>query len=114
MKFKKSFILAFVVFVVTINNSFSQTTTTNQITEILKTATIKVRGITCSKDIKLISANIEKLNGVANCTVGNEGKTTTFLVKYNPVLVAEKEIFTSIVNTESCVDPTKKPYKIKQ
>lgn len=106
--------MAFTVLTATTNIAFSQTTTTNQTTDSLKTATIKVKGITCSMDLKMISANVEKLNGVSSCKSGKQGTTTTFEVKYNPALVNEKEIFTAVESTGSCENPDERPYKVKQ
>ena len=40
----------------------------------------------------MISANVEKLNGVSSCKPGKQGTTTTFDVKFNPALITEKEI----------------------
>lgn len=114
MKFIKSFVLAFTVLTATTNIAFSQTTNTNQTTDSLKTATVKVKGITCSMDLKMISANVEKVNGVSSCKSGKQGTTTTFEVKYNPALVTEKEVFAAIESTGSCENPNERPYKIKQ
>ncbi len=114
MKFIKSFVLAVIVLAATTNFAFSQTTTSSQTTDSLKTATVKVKGITCSTDLKTIAANVEKVKGVNSCKAGNEGPTTTFEVKYNPALVSEKEIFAAIENTGGCENPDERPYKIKQ
>ena len=114
MKFIKSFVLAIIVLTASANSAFSQTTTTNQTTDSLKTATVKVKGITCSMDLKMISANLEKVKGVSSCKAGKQGTTTTFEVKYNPASVTEKEIFAAIENTGSCENPDERPYKIKQ
>lgn len=114
MKFVKLFVLALIVLTATVNSAFSQTTTSNQTTESLKTATVKVKGVTCSMDLKMISTNVEKVKGVSNCKVGKQGTTTTFEVKYNPALVTEKEIFTAVENTGSCENPDERPYKVKQ
>jgi copper chaperone CopZ len=114
MKFIKSFVLAFTVLTATTNIVFSQTTTANHTTDSLKTATVKVKGITCSMDLKMISANVEKVNGVNSCKAGKQGTTSIFEVKYNPVLVTEKEIFAAIENIGSCENPDKRPYKVKQ
>lgn len=114
MKFIKIFVLAIIVLTATANSAFSQTTTTNQTTDSLKTATVKVKGITCSMDLKMISANLEKVKGVSSCKAGKQGTTTTFEVKYNPALVTEKEIFAAIENTGSCENPDERPYKVKQ
>ncbi len=112
MKFIKSFVLAIIV--LTANSAFLQTTTTSQTTDSLKTATVKVKGITCSMDLKMISANLGKVKGVSSCKAGKQGTTTTFEVKYNPASVTEKEIFAAIENTGSCENPDERPYKIKQ
>jgi copper chaperone CopZ len=114
MKFIKSFVLAFTVLTAKTNIAFSQTTTTKQTTDSLTNATVKVKGITCSMDLKMISANVEKVNGVSSCKTGKQGTTTTFEVKYNPALVTEKEIFAAIENTGSCENPKERPYKVKQ
>ena len=114
MKFIKSFVWAVIVLIATANSAFSHTTTSYQTTDSLKTATVKVKGITCSMDLKMISANVEKLKGVSSFKAGKQGTTTTFEVKYNPALVTEKEIFAAIENTGSCENPDARPYKIKQ
>jgi len=114
MKFIKLFVLAIIVLTATGNSAFSQTAISNQTTDSLKTATVKVKGITCSMDLKMISANVEKVKGVSSCKAGKQGTTTTFEVKYNPALVTEKEIFAAIENTGSCENPDERPYKIKQ
>lgn len=114
MKFIKSFALALIVMSATSNLAFSQSTDTVQVTDSTKVATVKVKGITCSMDLKMISANVEKLMGVSSCKTGKRGTTTTFEVKYNPALVTEKEIFAAIENTGSCEDPDERPYKVKR
>ena len=114
MKFIKLFVWAIILYTATANSVFSQTTTTNQTTDSLKTSTVKVKGITCSMDLKMISANVEKVKGVSSCKAGKQGTTTTFEVKYNPALVTENEIFSTIENTGSCENPDERPYKIKQ
>lgn len=114
MKFIKLFVLAIIVLTATTSVVFSQTINTNQATDSLKTATVKVKGVTCSMDFKMISANVEKVKGVSSCKAGKQGTPTTFEIKYNPALVTEKEIFAAIENTGSCENPDERPYKIKQ
>src|SRR3972149_1997497 len=109
MKFIKSLVLAFTVLTATTSIAFSQSTNTNQQTVSVKTATVKVKGITCSMDLKMISANVEKLKGVSSCKAGKQGTTTTFEVRYNPALVSEKEIFAAIEGTGSCENPEERP-----
>ena len=87
-------------------NSFAQ--------EVDKTMTIKVKGITCSTDYKMIQTNVEKLNGVSNVEVGKQGATSTFIVNYNPELVSEEKIYAAIEGTGSCENPDERPYKVKQ
>ena len=114
MKLFKPLILVLVIILSVKISAFSQTTTPNQNTDNIKTATIKVKGITCSMDVKMISANVEKLNGVNSCKAGKQGPMTSFEVKYNPTLVAEKDIYAAIEKTGSCENPDERPYKIKQ
>lgn len=114
MKFIKSFVLAFIILTATTSIAFSQTANTNQSADSTKTITVKVKGVTCSMDLKMISANVEKLKGVSSCKTGKQGTTTTFEVKFNPALVTEKEINTAIENTGSCENPDERPYKVKQ
>ncbi len=112
MKFIKSFVLAFIVLTATTSIAFAQSTT--QKNDTTKTVTLKVKGISCSMDLKMISANVEKLKGVSSCKAGKMGTTSSFEVKFNPALVTEKEIHIAIENTGSCENPDERPYKIKQ
>ena len=114
MKFLKAFILAFVALTATTNFAFSQSTNSIQKAENTKTITVKVKGVSCSMDLKMISANVEKLEGVKSCKTAKKGATTKFEVKMNPSLVTEKEIHTAIENTGGCKNPNERPYKIKQ
>lgn len=115
MKYIISFVLAFTLLTATTNVALSQSATnSNQTTDSIKTVTVKVKGITCSSDVKTISANVENVKGVSSCKAVKSGATSTFEVKYNPALVKEKEIFAAIENTGGCENPDEKPYKIKQ
>lgn len=76
--------------------------------------TIKVKGVTCSADLKTLSGNVMELKGVSNCQPGKVGPTSTFKISYNTALVSTKEIFQAIENTGGCHDPNEKPYKVKQ
>lgn len=114
MKILKSFIILFALLIATSNIALSQITSSNQSNEKLISITVKVKGITCSSDLKTISANVEKLNGINACEVKKQGATSTFVVKYNSALVTEKEIYASIENTEGCKNPEDRPYKVKR
>jgi len=114
MKFIKSFVLAFILLIASSTSAFSQTTNLNLSTDSLKTETIKVKGVTCSGDLKTISANVEKLKGVSSCKAGKMGTTSSFIIKFNPALVSEKEIYSAVEATEGCENPNDRPYKIKK
>ena len=94
-----------------VNISTAQTNTPAKDTE--KTVNLKVKGVTCSGDLKTIAGNVEKLKGVKSCKAEKPGATTRFLVVYNPALVTEKEIHAAIEGTEGCENPEDRPYKVK-
>jgi copper chaperone CopZ len=77
------------------------------------TITIKVKGVTCSNDLKTLATNVMELKGVSNCTPGKAGPTSVFKITYNPALVSTKEIYKAIENTGGCSDPNERPYKVK-
>ncbi|RTY67096.1 heavy-metal-associated domain-containing protein [Flavobacterium sp. LB2P53] len=112
MKFIKSLVLVFIILITSTSIAFAQKTTQN--TDSTKTVTIKVKGITCSMDLKMIAANVEKLKGVSSCKSGKMGTTSSFQITFNPAIVTEIEIHKTIENTGSCENPEEKIYKIKQ
>jgi copper chaperone CopZ len=89
--------------------SYSQSTETNSVT-----TTVKVKGISCSTDLKMIKASLEKVDGVNSCEAGKKGTTTSFIVKYDTKLVDERAIYAAIESTGSCENPNERPYKVKQ
>tara|TARA_A100000171_G_scaffold20501_1_gene18894 strand:- start:9441 stop:9788 length:348 start_codon:yes stop_codon:yes gene_type:complete len=114
MKFSNIFVLAIALMIGSTTVTFAQSTEKKvQITETTKTLTTKVKGITCSTDLKMISANVEKLEGVTTCKAGKTGPTTTFEIAYNPSVITEKDIKTAIEKTGSCENPDERPYKVK-
>ena len=114
MKFIKSLVWTVIVLTATANIAFSQATASDQTADGLTTASVKVRGITCSTDVKMISANVEKVKGVSSCRAGKQGPTTTFVIRYNPAIATEKDVFAAIEDTGGCENPDDRPYKIKQ
>lgn len=114
MKYVLSLVLTFGLLTATANTARSQTTTSQPAADSVKAAIIKVKGITCATDLKMIAANVEKMKGVSSCKPGKPGATTTFEVTYKPALVTEKEIYAAIENTGSCEKPDERPYKVKQ
>lgn len=114
MKLLKSFILAFILLTATTDHALSQTVTADPGAEGPVTSVIKVKGITCAMDLKMISANVEKLKGVSSCKAGKKGATTTFVVNYHAAHVTEKDIFDAIEGTGSCDNPDMRPYRVKK
>jgi copper chaperone CopZ len=114
MKLFKSFVLVLFALTLSANFAFSQaTTSTEQVADNLESVTIKVKGVGCSSDVKSIAGNIAKLDGVDSCTEGKMGKTTSFIIKYDPAVVTEKEIHAAIEGTAGCQNPDDRPYKVK-
>jgi copper chaperone CopZ len=103
----KSIILLFVLVIASAGLALSQTDT-------IKTLTLKVKGLHCANDIKTISDQVTKLQGVSGCTAGDPGATTTFTVKFTPARINENDIRTAIEGTPGCDNPNEKPYKVKK
>lgn len=112
MKFIKSLVFVVALTAATASVAFAQSTITNQQTDSVKT--VRVKGITCSSDLKTIAANVEKLKGVKSCKPGKTGPTTTFEIKYNADSISEKEVFAAIEGTGGCKNPDDRPYKVKK
>lgn len=78
------------------------------------TVIVKVSGITCSGDLTMIAAGVEKMNGVSSCKqVGKMSTSTSFEVKYDPSKVSYAEVVKAIEDTASCDRPEQRPYKVK-
>ena len=114
MKFLTSFLVAFALVTLSANLAFSQSTDATQQEVSTQTSTFTVKGITCTKDLGMISDNVKKREGVVQCEVVKKGATSRFKVVFNPALVTEKEIHAAIENTGSCEDPNERPYKVKR
>ena len=109
MNFLKTLTLACALIIGATSISYSQSTETNS-----ETTTVKVKGISCSTDLKMIKSSLEKVEGVNSCEAGKKGTTTSFIVKYDSKLVDEKAIYAVIEETGSCKNPSDRPYKVKQ
>ncbi|MCA6445900.1 MAG: heavy-metal-associated domain-containing protein, partial [Chitinophagaceae bacterium] len=78
------------------------------------TVTVKVSGITCSGDLKMIADNIEKMKGVSSCKqVGKMSTSTSFEIKYDTEKISYAEVVKAIEGTASCDHPDQRPYKVK-
>jgi copper chaperone CopZ len=104
----KKIIIAVFVFTGIANKSFS-----NNKPQTDSTITIKVKGVTCSNDLKTLADNVKELKGVSDCKPGKMGPTSVFKITFNPALVSTKDIFKAIENTGGCSDPNDRPYKVK-
>jgi len=114
MKFLKVLFVATLALFATANVAYSQTASTEQSTDNLKTLSVKVKGVGCSTDCKTICSNVEKLKGVNSSSTVKKGATTTFEVKYDATLVTEEQIHAAIENTGGCTNPDSRPYKVKE
>ena len=114
MKFSKLFLVSIALMTATISTSYAQSNSAEtQVADTTQTIKVKVTGVGCSNDLKSISANVEKLDGVTSCDVGKAGATTTFVVSFNPALTKEEDIHAAIQNTGGCHNPEEKPYRVK-
>lgn len=114
MKTLKLFFWVVVIFFTSQYSAYALTNSTQQANDSLFTTQVKVKGITCATDLKMIASNVQKLPGIIAFTPGKQGPTTTFELQYNRYLVSEKEIQAAIENTGSCELPDERPYKVKK
>lgn len=114
MKFIKKIVLTFFIMLAFTSVASAKSNIYEQPTDSIKTVNIKVKGITCSMDLKSISDNVEKVVGVKSCKVGKKGTTASFIVKYNPSIASESAIHTAIESTSGCENPDDRPYKVKK
>jgi copper chaperone CopZ len=105
----KKIIIAVLIFAAIGNRSFAFNS--KPLTD--STITIKVKGVTCSNDLKTLATNVMELKGVSDCKPGKMGPTSVFKITYNPALVSTKDIYKAIENTGGCSDPNERPYKVK-
>ena len=112
MKFIFTCFIAWAMIIVTPQEVYSQTAT--QTADSSQSIQLKVKGLTCSMDLKTIATNVEKLKGVSACKPGKVGAVSKFEVIFNPLLVTEKQIIEAIENTAGCEDENDRPYKVKK
>ncbi|BDC99580.1 heavy-metal-associated domain-containing protein [Persicobacter psychrovividus] len=96
------------------NTFASSTNLIEKVAESTKTIKTKVKGVTCSSDLKTIANNVEGLEGVSSCKAVKSGPTSTFEITFDPAVVSEKQINAVIQNTSGCKNPNDRPYKVKQ
>jgi len=107
MKTILSMIVAFIAMIAP-NTAFAQQP------DSLKTATIKVDGITCNGDMPVIKKKLVNGDGIEDVSF-TEAKngSVTFTVSYHSSAISEKEILMLIEAAPSCDNPTLYPYKTK-
>lgn len=118
MKILNLSIIAVIILLASTGTVFAQAeTATNEETIVIsqntETLSIKVKGVTCSSDLKTIATSLEKLDGVVDCKTGKAGPTSTFEISYNPTVIKLEDIHAAIENTGGCKNPNDRPYKIK-
>lgn len=115
MKFILSFAFTLLLCAVLLPNAQAQAADTapTETTTAETKLTVKVKGVGCATDIKMIQENVEKLDGVSKCTVVKKGATTSFDVLYIADKVSEKEIHAAVEDTAGCENPNDRPYKVK-
>jgi copper chaperone CopZ len=101
-------IIAIFLFATPALKSFAQTATKDT------TITLKVKGLTCSNDLKTIATNVKEIKGVTACKPGKLGPTSTYKVTFNPAVVNRNDLVAVIENTPGCGDSDEKPYKVKK
>ena len=112
MKANKLFCLFTIVL---ISSLAAKAQSTIQKADTVQTIQLKVKGITCSGDLLMISDHVEKKAGVSKCdAVGKMSTTSTFEVTFNPDKISKTELIKSIEETPSCDHPKEKPYRVKQ
>lgn len=114
MKKKNIFTVLFILNTVFFHPLFAQTKGEIQLPDSAVTTIVKVKGLTCSSDVKSIEANLEKLPGIKSFKAEKFGPTTKFNLTFNPALISFKEIYSAIEGTNGCENPNDKPYKVKQ
>ncbi len=90
--------------------TIAQTATSAKDTTII----VKVKGLTCSNDLKTIATNVKEIKGVKECKPGKLGPTSTYKITYDLTAVNRKDIAAIIENTPGCGDGDEKPYKVKK
>ena len=85
-----------------------------QANDTLKTATIKIKGISCTMDLPIIKKKLVNEEGIDDVTYSElKSEAVFFTVKYHTAIITEQQIRSAIENAPSCDDPSEKPYKVK-
>lgn len=80
----------------------------------LKTATIKVSGITCNGDMTVIKKKLINKDGIDEVSFSEaKNGVVTFTVKYHSSITSELNIRKIIEAAPSCDNPDLYPYKTK-
>lgn len=112
MKFFQSNFLVFLCLLCSV--SFARAQDLAETNPDLTVIKLKVKGITCSMDLKMISDEVEAVTGVSECKSIKDGAVSVFRIEYNSEEVTEAQIRTAIERTGGCENPKEKPYKVKK
>jgi copper chaperone CopZ len=80
----------------------------------LKTATLKVTGITCQGDMPVIKKKLINQDGIDEVEFTEaKGGMSAFTVRYHTSVIGEAEILALIESSPCCDNPNEFPYKAK-
>lgn len=80
----------------------------------LKTATLKVTGITCQGDMPVIKKKLINQDGIDEVTYTEaKGGLSTFTVSYHTSVISEHQVLAIIESSPCCDNPNEFPYKAK-
>lgn len=111
----KTNILYILIILCAFSTSAIAQSNTSQQSDSLQTIQLKVKGITCSGDLLMITDHVEKKDGIKKCdAIGKMSATSTFEIIFNRNKISRADIVKSIEDTPSCDHPKEKPYRVKQ
>ncbi|MEM1215249.1 MAG: heavy-metal-associated domain-containing protein [Bacteroidota bacterium] len=79
----------------------------------VQTTTVRVKGVSCSTDIKTIKNKVSEVKGIISCETIKRGAITHFEVKYYPSIVSLDTIHQAVEQTPGCKGPDDLPYRVK-
>ena len=113
MNYIKSFFIILIVIISSSVASHAQTAAENNTKEAPVTSIIKVKGVTCSADVKTLAKTVEALTGVVKCKPLKKGAVSTFEVTFHACDITKEEIHKAFEDTPGCKNPNDRPYKVK-
>ena len=116
MKYFISFCLSFgllLSFSTTVSAQTTATAVANTEVSTVKSLTVKVTGVGCNTDVRTISTEVAKLDGVNSCEAAKRGAVTRFVVQFDAAVICEEDIYKAVEDTPGCKNPNDRPYRVK-